>query len=397
MKTKLTYAWMVVLLFALGYGTAWSQTTRVRGKITSGGKPVPNAQVVLTSTTTGKVYKLKADKDGQFVSIGIAIDQYNMEVDSATGEKLYEQTISVAGKEGEQDLSADVGEGIKVSKEIERIKAENAKATSINVLIRQYTEAISAKDLSDKTYQTASTPLKGKQDQASADELKKLTDQHDADVQKAWTDAETAAQQMVAADPKRWEYFQALGGVKNNLKKYQEAVDNYEKGIQLAEAAAAGNAPKSGGNAPDPAKAKAAIGQMLGGEGNAYLKLSKPKEAIEAFTKAAERDPNPGTAYFNLCATQYNTGNTEGALAACDKAIAADPTRAEAYFIKGSLMMGASTMDKQGKLQAPAGTAEALNKYLEIAPTGSHVNDVKEMLAAIGAKIETTYSGKKKK
>jgi tetratricopeptide (TPR) repeat protein len=359
MKSKATYVWMVTLLFGMAAGVAWAQTSRVHGKISAGNKPVPDVQVVLTSPSTGKIYKMKTDRNGEFMSIAVNYGQYNMEVLGPSGEKLFEKTVAISGQGDEPDLSADIGSGAKVSKEeIERIKAENAKATNINVLIKQYTDAVN---------------------------------------NKAWADAENAAQQMVTMDPTRYEYFQALGGMKNNLEKYQEAIDSFDKGIQLAEAAAAGNAPKQGGNAPDPAKAKAAIGQMLGGEGNAYLKLGKKKEAIEAFTKAAERDPNPGTAYFNLCATQYNTGNTEGALAACDKAIAADPTRAEAYFIKGSLMMGASTMDKSGKLQAPEGTAETLNKYLEIAPTGSHANDVKEMLAAIGAKIETTYSGKKKK
>ena len=136
---------------------------------------------------------------------------------------------------------------------------------------------------------------------------------------------------------------------------------------------------------------------MLTSEGNAYLKLKKNDKAIDAYTRAASMDPNPGTAYFNICATQYNSGNTQGALVACDKAIAADPTKADAYFIKGSLMVGDSKLDKDGKLQAPSGTAEALNKYLEFAPDGPHANHVKAMLQAIGAKIETSYHEKKKK
>ena len=59
--------------------------------------------------------------------------------------------------------------------------------------------------------------------------------------------------------------------------------------------------------------------------------------------------------------------------------------------------MGNSKQNKEGKLEAPPGTAEAFNKYLELQPDGPHANDVKEMLAYIGAKIETTYSTKKKK
>ena len=78
--------------------------------------------------------------------------------------------------------------------------------------------------------------------------------------------------------------------------------------------------------------------------GNIYLLRNDYDKAIDAYTKAASMDPNPGTAYFNICATQYNAGNTQGALVACDKAIAADPNRADAYFIKGSLMVGDSKL-----------------------------------------------------
>jgi len=137
--------------------------------------------------------------------------------------------------------------------------------------------------------------------------------------------------------------------------------------------------------------------QMLTNEGNSYLKLKKNPEAIAVFTKAAEMDPNPGTAYFNLCATQYNTGNVEGALVSCDKAIAADPTKADAYYIKGSLLIGSGKMDKDNKFIAPPGSAEALNKYLELAPDGAHAADVKQMLAFIGSKVETSFGERKKK
>ena len=149
--------------------------------------------------------------------------------------------------------------------------------------------------------------------------------------------------------------------------------------------------PKAAARSAKPAKKKAAIAKMLTQQGNAYLKLRKNKEALEAFTKAASLDPNPATAYFNLCATQYNIGNVDGALGACSRAIAADPKKADAYFIKGSLLIGESKTDSSGKLIAPPGAAEALKRYLELAPNGAHVNDVKQMLTVIGAKVETTY------
>jgi tetratricopeptide (TPR) repeat protein len=191
-----------------------------------------------------------------------------------------------------------------------------------------------------------------------------------------WQAAEAAFRQLVAIAPARWEYQQGLGTAQYNLARYEDALGSFEKAIPLARRAAE---PAS----DNAAKAKAAVAQMLTMEGNVYLKLKKNPEAIDAFTKAAALSSNAAVAYFNLCATQYNTGNLEGALAACDKAIAADPTKADAYFIKGSVMLGNGAVDQKGKFTVPKGTVEALKKYLELQPNGAHASDVKEMLNAV--------------
>lgn len=353
---------MVTLLFLGTAASLWSQSTtaRIKGTITSGGKPLPDAQVVLTSKDNGRKFKFKTDKSGQVTGFGVPYGEYDEEVFSATGESLHKKLIRISAENGstENDISLEVTSGggtgqPTVSKEeLERLKAEREKGLNENALIAQLNPALQAKD---------------------------------------WATAEPILQKLIAMNPARWDFQQALGNAQLSLNKYDEAVATYEKAIPMAE-----NASKTDPKA-DPAKAKAAVAQMLTNEGNAYLKLKKNDKAVESYTKAAAMDPNPGTAYFNLCATQYNSGNTQGALAACDKAIAADPNRADAYFIKGSLMLGDSKQDKEGKLQAPAGTSEALNKYLELAPDGPHAGDVKAMLQAIGAKIETSYKEKKKK
>jgi hypothetical protein len=56
--------------------------------------------------------------------------------------------------------------------------------------------------------------------------------------------------------------------------------------------------------------------------------------------------------------------------------------------------MGKATL-KGDKMVAPDGTAEAFNKYLELQPTGQFADPAKQMLASIGATIETNF-GKKK-
>lgn len=109
---------------------------------------------------------------------------------------------------------------------------------------------------------------------------------------------------------------------------------------------------------------------MLNGEGYCYTQLKKPDEAIADFARAAAVDPNPGTAYFNLCTTECSAGAMSNALGACEKAIQANPDMANAYYIKGSILAAQSKADETGKVQAPLGTMEALNKYLQLAPRG---------------------------
>jgi tetratricopeptide (TPR) repeat protein len=203
--------------------------------------------------------------------------------------------------------------------------------------------------------------------QAPPDEKALLDQAQTAISAKKWQQAADALSALVIVDP-RWSNFQNLGAAEFNLGRYEKAIAAYDKGIKIAQ------------EDKDRDNIKSALGAMLTNKGNALLKLKRNNEAVAAFTKAAELAPNPGTAYFNLCATQFNLGAFEGAVAACEKAINADPTKADAYFIKGSALYGNGTLDKNNKYVVPPGTVEALQKYLKLAPNGGHVEDVRAML-----------------
>jgi tetratricopeptide (TPR) repeat protein len=367
MRMKSIFTLLATVMLALSVPAAWSQVTltRAEGKVTNAGKPVPDVQVVLTFQDNGKQSKIKTDKNGAFFFVGLTRGLYTADVFDASGKALFhKKDYNLAGMGGavdqvDIDITNAEGQPKMSAEQVEAIKAQNAKAVSINALINQYNTAKDAKD---------------------------------------WAGAITPLQGMVASDPTRWDYVQALGNMQLNAGQYDDAVQSYEKGIQIAQGYASGTTPKDPKNPnTEPAKAKAGIGQMLTAEGNAYLKLKKNTEAIAAFTKGAEMDPNPGIAYFNICATQYNAGNMDGAAAACDKAIQADPNKAEAYFIKGSAMYGNGKLDANNKYVVPPGTTEALKKYLELAPDGSHANDVKAMLDALGQTMETGFKSTKKK
>jgi tetratricopeptide (TPR) repeat protein len=190
---------------------------------------------------------------------------------------------------------------------------------------------------------------------------------------KRWQDAVPLLRQLIGLKPELWEAHQLLGNACLNLGQYPEAIEAFDKGIALCQKEL------EAGGAGSP-RLREALGRMLTAEGNAYLKAGKPQQAVSLYARAAEIDPNPGLAYFNLAVTLYNQGQMEAAARYSDKAIAADPTRVDVYFIKGSALFGTGTLDAAGRYMVPPGTREALERYLALAPGGAHAADVKAML-----------------
>ena len=128
---------------------------------------------------------------------------------------------------------------------------------------------------------------------------------------------------------------------------------------------------------------KTLLGKIYVDKGNAYLKLRRNADAIAVYNQAAAVDPNPSTAYWNICVTLYNTGDMQKGPDACRRASTVDPARADTWFVLASLLFAESSKtDAQGKFIISDECRQALNKYLELAPNGPHAADVKEMLDA---------------
>jgi len=209
-----------------------------------------------------------------------------------------------------------------------------------------------------------------------------------------WQDGLAPLLELTGMDPDSWEYLEELADVQYNLGQYQEAVGSDESGI-LAAGDISGSDPKTGD--ADFARKKTAVSHMLNNEGNTYNKLHKTKEAIAAYTRAAALAADPSLAYFNLCVTQYNLKSVEGTIAACDKSISVNPSKAEPYYFKGALLVYMNQPTVTGKVTAPPpAAAEALNKYLELAPEGDHVAEVRKMLNYLAALGKATAGDTKK-
>jgi tetratricopeptide (TPR) repeat protein len=178
-------------------------------------------------------------------------------------------------------------------------------------------------------------------------------------------------------------------------KAYGDAFTDYQKAIDLKQKAADADPKKAG-------DANKALASYYNNMGKAAASEGKTAEAVKAYNQAAQLDPaSAGMYYFNLGGTLTNANiqndpeMRKAAVDAFDKAIAADPTKADAYYWKGTNLIGAASLQGD-KMVAPPGTAEAFQKYLDLAPTGPHAEEAKAMLSAVGAKVETSYGAQKK-
>jgi tetratricopeptide (TPR) repeat protein len=172
-------------------------------------------------------------------------------------------------------------------------------------------------------------------------------------------------------------------------KRFGDAVTDYQKAIDLKKKTME-TAPK-----PEDNKTLAAYYNNLA---QAEARTGQLDESVKAYEQAAQLNP-AGAAqyYYNQGAVLTNAGKVDDANTAFDKSIAADPSKAEAYYQKGVNLINKATTDKSGKVIPAPGTAEALNKYLELQPTGQFADGAKGMLQYIGSSIETSYGAKKKK
>ncbi|HLW51994.1 MAG TPA: tetratricopeptide repeat protein [Candidatus Angelobacter sp.] len=364
MKRIESFAALFVAALVLYAPSAWSQTltSGMEGKVTRNGEPATGLQFVLSSPANGREYKTKTDKKGQYSVVGVQVGTYIVKIIGPGNEVLYVKETSLnttpfehsdidlakpedsGGRAGTPaDAQPAPASNKKMSKEEQkaeeaRVKAQNEKITVLNGFITQYQTAIKAQNFAD---------------------------------------AEKALKSILETvpDTTRWEFFRALGDVQSQNNEPADAIKSYEKGIERAQLVASGKAPKDPFNpTADPGAAKSGIGPMMVSEGNAYVKMGKPEMATPLFQQATQDNPNPSLAFYNLCAVEFNANKIDEAIAACDKSIAADPKRAEAWFLKGSALY------KAGKPDSGKSVAEAMNKYLQLDPNGQHVSEAKSIL-----------------
>jgi len=280
--------WVVagVLVVLLSCAPAFPQsiTGAVAGTVTKNNEPQANLQVLIISQTIGKEYKAKTDKKGQYLCAGLVIDDYRVLLLGPNGDVFYfnDTSLRVRGHET-SPLDIDLA---------------NPEASKGRAGTDADTRSLTASKMTKEQLKAHEAQVKADNERIS--HMNEFIAQYQAAAQaQKWADAEKALQQVLSLipDTTRWEFYKALGDAQGHNNELKEAVQTYDKGIGIAQSIVAGKAAPDPRNPnPDPARAKAGIGQMLIAEGNIYVKLQQPEMATPLFQQATQENPNPSLA-----------------------------------------------------------------------------------------------------
>ena len=363
MKQRLIICVLAVLAAALMAPPAWSQSmATVKGKCDDlQGKPIVGATVEYANQDTGQKYNLKTNKKGEFFSLGVAPGKYKVSLIENGQVVFFFNGVQVQLGSDENITNFDLQKEQAAQKQRAEAqltpeqKAQQEKVQKENLTIKSLNEKLAAASAAEQA---------GNYDQAV-----------------------TVLKEATTIDPNRdllwFKLGDALRGAATKQtdatqksQDYTDSIAAYQKALTI----------------------KPNDGAYLNNLGDVQAKAGKVDDAIKTFTLAAQSDPTHAAQYyFNLGAVLTNSGKVDDAVQAFDKAIAADPNKADAYYWKGVNLLGKATTDKSGKMTAPDGTAEAFNKYLELQPQGTYADAAKQMLASIGASVETSFGKAKKK
>ena len=388
LKRMLSAALAVVGLALGAPAVAQQPTASVHGHVqNAAGQPITKGDVGLTKNKSADQkdvkmdYTFPLDAQGNYSGKGIAPGDYFGYV-TVDGKKIDRMDLVVkAGDDKTLDFDMTREEYVKnmtpeERKQIEEFKKKNAEATQANKVIANL----------NATLASVRTDLKTASPNFDKDvaDMKSATDAKPEEgvLWMTYGDALAASADHKAGDDKK--VGKPVQSDADVMKLYDDAVAAYKKGADLNAAS----------KKPSPGDQAIAWSQA----GNALAKEGKVDDARQAYEKAASLQPaQAGMFYNNEAAVLYNASQQnaslgEGALAAADKAIQAEPNRPDPYYIKGQILLQKATLDpKTQKLVTPPGCLDAYQAYLSLDPNGKYAASVKEVLASLGEKIDTHY------
>jgi len=360
-------------LLVLG-STLLAQITAIEGEVKGeDGKTLVGAVIKIDRTDITAHYKTKTDKKGHYFYNGLPLGNYNVsvevdgkDVDRKTGvrSKLGDPTnvsfdlqASKQERDAAQSVMQKAAETGQITKEMERGMTAEQKAALEKTLKEREGQLKQHKELND-AFSAGMTAMGEKQYDQAVEALTKASEIGPTELA-VW--ANLADAYMKLASTKTGAEFDAAA---------QKGLDAYGKAIALK-----------------PEDAATHNNYAL-----ALVQAKKIPDAQAELTKAAQLDPaNAGKYYYNLGAVLTNANQADAAVEAFQKAIAADPNYADAYYQYGVSLVSKASFGADGKVTPVPGTVEALQKYLALAPDGQFAQPAKDMLTTLGTSVDVSY------
>ena len=354
--------------------TALAQITAIEGDVKGDdGKALVGAVVKIDRYDITAHYKTKTDKKGHYFYNGLPLGNYNVtievdgkDVDQQKGirSKMGDPTnvsfdlqASQKSREATQAALQQAAASGGLTKDMERGMTADQKAALEKTLKEREGQLKQHKELND-AFNAGMTAMADKQYDQAVQSLTKASELGPTELA-VWANLADAYMKLAAT--KTGQEFNDAA---------QKGLDAYSKAIELK---------------PDDAATH--NNYALG-----LVQAKKIPEAQAELTKAAQLDPaNAGKYYYNLGAVLTNANQGDAAAEAFQKAIAADPKYAEAYYQYGVYLVGKAALGADGKVTPVPGTVEAFQKYLELAPDGQFAQPAKDMLTTLNASVDTSY------
>jgi tetratricopeptide (TPR) repeat protein len=362
---------LVVVLACASIAAA--QNARVDGQVFDReGKPWAGVTVVIKSDN-GRSFTLKTDKDGKYVQIGLNVGLYTFTFTSQTdGLNYSEQHQLTADQENNITTNFKTILAAQAAANPDQQKAAQDQANKFKDMQTHFLAGRAALDDWDTTHkQLATTP---------ADQRAPIQDKLTADSKTAITELQAAEQGVQPKDVKNHAVvWSNLGQAYDRANQPQDAVDAYQKAIDLQ---------------PNPSfydNQSTALANVAVAETDPKVAQQKLVDAGADCDKAGTLDPTPGSAtvcWKNLGIVLSNKGDFKDAVGPLQKATQLNPKDAQSWFLLGSAYTGLIAPNQQGDKMTydiPPGTTDAYQKVIDLDPNGPLAVQAKQNLDALAA------------
>ena len=369
---RLTHALITLAAILVCATIAAAQNSRVVGQVMDReGKPWPGITVVIKSDN-GRTFTLKTDKDGKFTQIGLASGVYTFTLTSQADGLNFTEPHQISGEESDITINFKEIAAKQGAPTPEQQKAQQDQAGKFKDMQTHFLVGRAALDDWDTVHKTLNaTP---------ADQRGPIQDKLAVDSKTAIAELQLAEQGVQAKDVKNHAIvWSNLGQAYDRANQPEEAVDAYQKAIDLQP------------NASFYQNQSTALANVAVASTDPKTAQDKLAAAGADCDKAAALDPASGaakTCWKNIGVVLSNKGDLKDAIQPLQKATQADPKDAQAWFLLGSAYTGTIDSKQEGDKMTyviPPGTSDAYQKCVDADPSGPYAAQCKTMIDTLTA------------